>query len=181
MHQRISAEAFPPRPGDSLPGSPWISRFPCGWGLPACVGPRTAQGRRAPRHDGARRVAFRLQRQRPGLSKFRGSIPSLQFPLSTLRHRPHRRHRMTRGRRGRLLLRHTTLSFASIHRSPGAQRTSVPRLHRCSNPPPSQVLSVPVVLHLSASFVADFARDLDGPRAEQPGELRGESAAFSGP
>ena len=88
------------------------------------MGSRTAQGRRAPRHDGARRVAFRfsLQRRRPGHSTFRGSIPSPPFPLSTLRRRPRERRRITRGRCGRLPLQRTTLSFASIHRPPGAQR-----------------------------------------------------------
>ena len=68
-------------------------------GVPACMGSRTAQGRRAPRHDGARRVAFRfsLQRRRPGHSTFRGSIPSPPFPLSTLRRRPYERRRMNSG------------------------------------------------------------------------------------
>src|SRR5215212_9257769 len=42
---------------------------------------------------------------------------------------------MTRGRRGRPPLRRATLAFASIHRSPGAQRTSDPGPHRCSNFP----------------------------------------------
>jgi hypothetical protein len=93
-------------------------------GVPACMGSRTARGQRAPRHNGARRVAFRfsLQRRRPGHSTLRGSIPSPPFPLSTLRRRPHERRRMTRGRCGRLPLQRTTLSFASIHRPPGAQR-----------------------------------------------------------
>jgi transposase len=35
-----------------------------------------------------------------------------------------------------ILLRRTTLSFASIHRSPGAQRISFPGSHRCSSRPP---------------------------------------------
>ena len=104
-------------------------------GVPACLGSRTAQGRRAPRLDGARRVAFRfsLQRRRPGASTFRGSIPSPRFPLSTLRRRPRGRQRMTRGRRGRLHLRRAALASASIHRSPGAQRMLDPGSHRCSS------------------------------------------------
>jgi hypothetical protein len=59
-------------------------------GFPTCVGSRTAQGRRVPRYNGARRMAFRfsLQRQRPGVSTFRGSIPSPLVPLSTLRRHP---------------------------------------------------------------------------------------------
>ena len=63
------------------------------------MGSRTARGQRAPRHDGARRVAFRfsLQRRRPGHSTFRGSIPSPPFPLSTLRRRPRERRRMNSG------------------------------------------------------------------------------------
>ncbi len=99
------------------------------------MGSRTAQGRRAPRHDGACRVAFRfsLQRRRPGASTFRGSIPSSPVPLSTLRRHPRGCRRMTRGRRGWLLLRRTALSSATICRSPGAQRTLDPGSHRCSS------------------------------------------------
>src|SRR5262249_55992249 len=59
-------------------------------------------------------MAFRLppRRRRPGGAFFRGCIPGLPVPLSTLRGRP----RMTRGRRGPLTLHRTTLSFATPRR-----------------------------------------------------------------
>lgn len=127
-------------------------------GVPACMGPRTARGRRAARHGGARRVAFRfsLQRRHPGLSEFCGSIPSPQFPLSTLRRGPHGRRRMTRGRRGRLRLRLTTLSFASIHRSPGAQRMLDSGRHRCSDRNRIPTLSGPPAGSSSYPRVGNF-------------------------
>ena len=72
--------------------------------------------------DDASDVAFRLppQRRHPGgpIARatghgFRGSIPSLHVPLSTLRPRPCERRRMTRGRCGWLTLQRTTLSFTT--------------------------------------------------------------------
>src|SRR5262245_44182162 len=44
---------------------------------------------------------------------FRGSIPGLRVPLSTLRERPHSRLHMTRGPRGWLALRSANSSFAT--------------------------------------------------------------------
>src|SRR5207245_550027 len=52
----------------------------------------------------------------PEFGHFRGSIPGLHFPLSTLHLRPRGRRCMTRGRCGRLLLHRTTLSFAAPRR-----------------------------------------------------------------
>jgi len=53
-------------------------------------------------------------------NNFRGSIPCLHVPLSTLRLRPCERCRMTRGQGGSLDLPCTTLPFAPPCRSPGA-------------------------------------------------------------
>jgi len=86
----------------------------------ACLGSPTARGPGAPCDSGALGVAFRLFRERrhpEGLaayaarSCFRGSIPSLHVPLSTLRRRPFGRLRMTRGRRGSLYLQRVRLSL----------------------------------------------------------------------
>ena len=78
-----------------------------------CMGSPTAQGPRSSRSLDASGVAFRLleRRRHPEVATtlavvqiFRGSIPSLHFPLSTLRSRPCGRQRMTRGRCGSLPL-----------------------------------------------------------------------------
>src|SRR5229473_2904778 len=76
-------------------------------------------------------VAFRFlpRRRRPGGVVFRGSLPGLHVPLSTLRGRP----RMTRGRCGLLTLHRTTLAFATPRRfSPAHGRIAMflPRLSR---------------------------------------------------
>jgi hypothetical protein len=56
----------------------------------------------------------------PGSGVFRGSIPGLLAPLSTLHPRPHGRRRMTRGRCGWLRLHRTALSSATPGQCPGA-------------------------------------------------------------
>jgi len=50
------------------------------------------------------------------MAPFRGSIPSLPVPLSTLHVRPRGRPHMTRGQDGSLFLSCTTLSFATLCR-----------------------------------------------------------------
>ncbi len=83
-----------------------------------CTGSLTARDRGASRDIDASRVAFRLllRRRRPGGSYFRGSIPGLHVPLSTLRSCPYEQQRMTRGRRGPLTLQRMTLSFTTPRR-----------------------------------------------------------------
>ena len=83
-----------------------------------CTGSLTARGSRASRGIDARNVAFRfsLQRRHPGEKIFRGSIPGLHVPLSTLRPCPHGQQRMTRGRCGPLTLQCMTLSFTTPRR-----------------------------------------------------------------
>ena len=79
----------------------------------------TARGPSAPCLGGAAGVAFRYPRQRrhPEVTRlaagrqFRGSIPGLYVPRSTLRPRPCGRRRMTWGRCGWLRLHRMTLSF----------------------------------------------------------------------
>jgi hypothetical protein len=55
-----------------------------------------------PRQSGTLVVAFPLPQQgrRPEFGYFRGSIPCLHLPLSTLHRRSYERRRMTRGRYG---------------------------------------------------------------------------------
>ena len=72
---------------------------------------------------------------------FRGSIPGLHVPLSTLRPQggrppvyPRGWRRMTRGRCGWLALHRKTLSFSSSCRSPGAHRARSILLHFRSRP-----------------------------------------------
>ena len=89
----------PPRVGSGSPGSRvrWFH---------ACEGSATAQDLGASRAGDAQSAAFRYyrKRRRPGGILFRGSIPRLHVPLSTLRRRLRRRLRMTRGRCGSLLV-----------------------------------------------------------------------------
>ncbi len=96
----------------------------------ACMRSQTAQGPRAPRHIGARSIAFGVATtpQHPNLSRcsrigglFRGSIPSLRVPLSTLHLHPHGCLCMTRGRCYWLNLQRMTLSFTTSRQSPGAR------------------------------------------------------------
>jgi len=80
-------------------GSP-DSRAAC---VCACLGSPTPPGLDTPRPSGVPRVAFRAlgPRRHPEVSLiFRGSLPSLHLPLSTLRRRRYRRPRMTRSRGG---------------------------------------------------------------------------------
>ena len=89
-----------PRPGAGPPGS----RTQC---FRACQGSSTPPGRPIPRHTGMVRVAFRVfgARRHLEMARFRGSIPCLHVPLSTLRRLRYRGLRMTRGQRGWLTLR----------------------------------------------------------------------------
>ena len=104
----------------SLPQSKrGISRFP-GEMFPCMLGVSDRAGsRRASRW---RRVGCGLplsstaSAPRSGVMRFRGSIPGLHVPLSTLRRRPYGRRRMTRGRCGSLLLHRMTLSFTTPRR-----------------------------------------------------------------
>jgi hypothetical protein len=66
----------------------------------------TSRDTSTPCQGGASVVAFpfSVQGRHPELSSFRGSIPCLHVPLSTLRRRPCARRCMTRGRHGWLNL-----------------------------------------------------------------------------
>jgi len=90
--------------------------------LRTCTGSLTARDPDAPCDVGASGVAFRLspRRRHPEVPAayapghiFRGSIPDLYIPLSTLRRRPRERLRMTRGRCGSLYLQRMNLSFTT--------------------------------------------------------------------
>ena len=91
-----------------------------------CTGSLTARGLDASRDIDAPSVAFRLllRRRRPGGRVFRGSIPGLHVPLSTLRPCPYEQQRMTRGRCGPLTLQRMTLSFTTPRRFIPAHRRS---------------------------------------------------------
>src|ERR671918_1243568 len=91
-------------------GSPG-SRARC---VRACTGSLTARDSIASCRYDASDMAFRLppRRRRPEGAFFRGCIPGLPVPLSTLRGRP----RMTRGRCGPLTLHRTTLASATPRR-----------------------------------------------------------------
>ena len=97
-------------------GSHRVSRFSC-MTLPHMLGvsSSTAPGPSAPRLSGADGLAFdsgnSLGTWMP--IRFRGSIPGLRVPLSTLRARPCGRVRMTRGHRGWLTLQCANSSFAT--------------------------------------------------------------------
>jgi len=71
-----------------------------------CVGSLTAQGPAGTCESAPTGIAFPilLQGRRPEENYFRGSIPRLLAPLSTLRRRGYPRRRMTRGRCGSLRL-----------------------------------------------------------------------------
>src|SRR6266478_5053636 len=73
----------PSVPAWVVAGSPG-SRAGC---FRACLGSLTSRDTNAPRQSGTLIMAFpfSLQGRHPDLSLFRGSIPSLHFPLSTLR------------------------------------------------------------------------------------------------
>src|SRR5713226_7563863 len=62
-------------------------------------------------------LRLREESRRLGIQiRFRGSIPALRVPLSTLRARPHGRVHRTRGHRGWLALQCATSSFATLCR-----------------------------------------------------------------
>ena len=100
------------------------------------VGSQTARGSAASRVGEAEDVAFRvlLRRRHPGVSQFRGSIPSPLLPLSTLHVRPHvrphGRPRMTRGQSGSLHLLCVALASTTPCRFP--RRTA-----GCAKRPPA--------------------------------------------
>src|SRR5207245_564698 len=90
--------------------------------LRTCSGSQTARGPKASRDTDASSLAFRSvqQRRHPGVAiagamvvQFRGSIPGLHAPLSTLHPRPYARRYMTRGQCGSLLLHCMKLSFTT--------------------------------------------------------------------
>ena len=97
-------------------GSRRVSRFSC-MTLPHMLGvsSSTAPGPSTPRLCGAAGLAFgsgnSLGTWMP--IRFRGSIPGLRVPLSTLRARPYGRVHMTRGHRGWLTLQCANSSFAT--------------------------------------------------------------------
>jgi len=106
------------RPLAEVTGSPGF-RSRC---LRTCSGSQTARGPKASRDTDASSFAFRLvqQRRHPGVAiacamvvQFRGSIPGLHTPLSTLHPRPYARRYMTRGQCGSLLLHCMKLSFTT--------------------------------------------------------------------
>jgi len=106
VHHRLRPSGLPDagRPATAgrsdgrSPGSRARSVRTC-WGLR----PRRASPALASR-AGPCRLPQTQRRRRPGLSNFRGSIPSLCVPLSTLRRAPRGAPRMTRGRCGSLRL-----------------------------------------------------------------------------
>jgi hypothetical protein len=112
---RCGLQLFLPQAEVGSPGS----RTRC---LRTCTGSLTARDPGTPCDGGAPSVAFRLtpQRRHPEVPAayaaghiFRGSIPDLHVPLSTLRRRPHERLRMTWGRCGSLCLQRMKLSFTT--------------------------------------------------------------------
>ena len=97
-------------------GSRRVSRFSC-MTLPRMLGvsSSTAPDPSAPRPFGAVGVAFSSGNSL-GIwmpTRFRGSIPGLRVPLSTLRARPRDHVHMTRGHRGWLALQCANSSFAT--------------------------------------------------------------------
>src|SRR5262245_37839928 len=82
----------------------------------ACQGSATPPGRPIPHHTGMVRVAFRVfgARRHLEMARFRGSIPCLHVPLSTLHGPRYRGSRMTRGQRGWLNLRCRRLALLHI-------------------------------------------------------------------
>jgi hypothetical protein len=117
----------------SILGSPG-SRARC---FRACMRSQTAQGPCVPRQSGTHGVAFGVATplRRPRLSQrlragglFRGSIPSLRVPLSTLRlYRCRHRRRMTQGPCRWLNFQRMTLSFTTPGQS---SRRTWPELTR---------------------------------------------------
>lgn len=105
-------------------GSPG-SRASC---FRACLGSQTARDTTVPRQHGTLVVAFPLPQQgrHPEFGYFRGSIPCLHFPLSTLHRRSYERRRMTRGRYGWLdLLTYDSFIHCNLPVYRGGLRQSV--------------------------------------------------------
>jgi hypothetical protein len=71
-----------------------------------------------------------VQRRRPGLFSFRGSMAGLRPPLPTLRRRPRGHRRTARGRCGSLLLHRIGLSPTTPRRSPGARDSLLTELQK---------------------------------------------------
>ncbi len=167
---RCGLRFLEPQTGAGSPGS----RAGC---LHACTGSLTARGPSASRDIDASGVAFRLLRRRrhPGVGHgFRGSIPDLHVPLSTLRPPPRGGRRMTRGRCGSLRLHRTTLAFATPRRFD--RRTGGPQ---CPPKPPlprgwkrrvrSSVLHILALSHYSFTVLAILLRTTAGNAvAERP-------------
>ena len=115
VHHRRTPSGFSMRTRQKMTwstvGSPG-SREQC---LDTCMGSLTAQGFRNACQSAFRNVAFpsSLRGRRPKVVHvFRGSIPSLRLPLSTLQERRYRRPHMTRRLRGWLDFR--SIELASI-------------------------------------------------------------------
>jgi hypothetical protein len=126
VHCRCSSLDLPTRPTATAAGvttgSPG-SRARC---FRTCLGPLTSRGSQTACGGAVGDVAFRVppRRRHPEVRFFRGSIPSLHMPLSTLRRRPCGRSHMTRGQRGLLDLHCVTLSFTTPCRFIPAHRRS---------------------------------------------------------
>ena len=118
VHRWLQSSDFPPRPAapsatDGAQGLPVLAHGASTHARGLVVRPR-----QAPLHlaiVGAAGVAFGPENSLGTweTSRFRGSIPGLRVPLSTLRARPHGRAHMTRGHRGWLALQCANSSFAT--------------------------------------------------------------------
>src|SRR5437870_1238289 len=122
VHHRCASLDFPMRSGiPSLPDKHGISRFPLKM-LTYMLRVSDRAGSKSVSRYQRSSLAFRSvqQRRHPGVAiagamvvQFRGSIPGLHAPLSTLHPRPYARRYMTRGQCGALLLHCMKLSFTT--------------------------------------------------------------------
>ena len=106
-------------------------KFPCMHGVSDPAEPGYTSRLRCPG------VAFRMPevRRRSELFRcFRGSIPCLHFPLSTLRVWRYHHTRMTRGRCGSLRLHRRTLSFPTLYRFTAHSVLGGSQGKRCGGP-----------------------------------------------
>ena len=118
VHHRRASEDFPMRPAPwSGSGERGTSRFPCEV-FPCMHRVFDRAGFRRVWRQATRRMWPSASPYGVGTPEyvFRGWIPGLHVPLSTLRRRPYGRLRMTRGRCGSLHLQRVTLSFPAPHR-----------------------------------------------------------------